>query len=82
MVELKVCIGSSCFVNGGQNVARSFQHMIEENGMHDKINFTATFCMGKCATEGVSVMINDEKFRVDPESARSFFKDKVLPLAQ
>ena len=30
MIELNVCIGSSCHVNGAHTVATSFQHLIEE----------------------------------------------------
>lgn len=80
MVELNVCIGSSCHINGAHNVAISFQHMIEEYSLHGKVNFSASFCMRQCGSQGVSVMLNGERYRISAEAARSFFKEKVLPL--
>ena len=45
MVEVSVCIGSSCHLKGSYNVIQAFQQMIEENGLHDKVDFKATLCM-------------------------------------
>lgn len=79
MTELSVCIGSACHVNGAHNVIQTFQHLIEENGLNDKIDFKAAFCMRMCGKSGVSVILNGEKFHIQAESARDFFRDKVLP---
>ncbi|MGN0592047.1 MAG: (2Fe-2S) ferredoxin domain-containing protein, partial [Ruminococcus sp.] len=35
MVELNVCIGSSCHLKGSYNIIHTFQHLIEEKGLHD-----------------------------------------------
>ena len=80
MIELNVCIGSSCHLNAAHNVIQTFQHMIEEKGLSDKIDFKATFCMRKCNKNGVSVTLNGESFRIQAEEARGFFREKVLPL--
>lgn len=80
MIEINVCIGTACHINGAHNVVSSFLHMIEENGLHDRINLGASFCMRKCANKGVSVMLNGEKYHIQADSARSFFREKVLPL--
>ena len=32
---------------------------LEENGLADKVELSAAFCLGKC-TEGVSVKVDDE----------------------
>lgn len=80
MVELSVCIGSACHVNGANNVVMSFRHLIEEHNLHEKINFSVSFCMKKCAGKGVSVQLNGEQHRIQAEEARSFFQEKVMPL--
>ena len=80
MVELRVCIGSACHLNGAHNVIVTFQHLIEENQLHDKISFEGAFCMRQCSADGVSVSVNGVKHRVKPEMARSFFKETILPL--
>jgi len=81
MLEVSVCIGSSCYVKGSYNVIQSFQQLIEEYDLHEKINLKAAFCMKECQQSGVSVNINGEAYNVEPEKARMFFKDKVIPQA-
>ena len=82
MISLSVCIGTSCHLNGANNVAMSFQHLIEQYDLHDKVTVSAAFCMQTCSQTGVSVKINDEKFRINANEARTFFKEKVLPLVK
>ena len=45
MIELSVCIGSSCHIKGSYNVIQTFQQMIEENNLHNEVDFKGTFCM-------------------------------------
>lgn len=82
MIELSVCIGSACHINGAHNVVATFQHLIEKYNLHDKINFNASFCMKECSASGVSVMVNGTQERIAPENAKAFFREKVLPLAE
>ena len=79
MVELSVCIGSSCHIKGSYNVIQTFQEMIEESNLHDKVDFKGTFCMKRSDKPGVSVAIDNESFNIDPAQARTFFKENVLP---
>ena len=46
MVEVKVCIGTSCHLHGSYNVMMSFKQLIEEYNLHDKINLAGRFCTG------------------------------------
>jgi NADH:ubiquinone oxidoreductase subunit E len=78
MVEISVCIGTSCHLNGSYNVVQIFQQMIEEYSMHDKVNCKALFCMKQCGKKGVSVSVDGEGYRVEPEIARAFFIDTIL----
>lgn len=80
MIKISVCIGSACHLNGAHNVVSSFQHMIEENNLHDKIELAASFCMKNCTNVGVSVKIDDVAYRIAEKEARSFFRETVLPL--
>lgn len=79
MVDLCVCIGSSCHLKGSYNVVQIFQQMIEEHSMHDKVDLKATFCMRQCQRAGVEVSVNGESFDVLPETARTFFTSTVVP---
>lgn len=79
MVELKVCVGSSCHVRGSYNVLQAFQQMVEEGQLHEKIEIKAAFCVKNCQV-GVSVTVNDAVYSVKPEQARNFFNETVMPL--
>lgn len=78
MVEISVCIGTSCHLNGSYNVVQSFQQMIEEYSLHERIDLKAYFCMKQCQSKGVSVTIDNEVCRIDPENAREYFQSKIL----
>ncbi len=78
MIDLNVCIGSSCHLKGSYNVIQAFQQLIEALNLHDKVEIKAQFCMKRCQT-GVSVAFCDKVYNVSPETAKSFFESSVLP---
>lgn len=79
MMELRVCIGTSCHLRGSYNVIQTFQHLIEEKALHDKIDLKAAFCMNACQAIGVSLSFNGEKYFIRAEDAREFFNSTILP---
>jgi NADH:ubiquinone oxidoreductase subunit E len=80
MVTISVCVGSACHVKGSYNVLNSFQQLIEEYKLADKIDLKAVFCLGHC-TERVSVKIGEDKIHsVSGTTARSFFEEEIIPL--
>ena len=78
MLELNVCIGSSCHLKGSYNVIQTFRQIIEEEALHEKLSMQAQFCMKHCQY-GVSVMLDGEVYSVSPDTARSFFASYVKP---
>ena len=80
MLELSVCIGSSCHLKGSYNIIQIFQQMIEENALHDKVDFKANFCMKECQGSGVAVSVDGTVHHLQPETARDFFKQTILPV--
>ncbi len=81
MVKLSVCIGSSCHLKGSYEIVQKLQKLIADNGLDEKIEMKAAFCMKQCQ-RGVSVKVNDEICSVSPQTAETFFSEKVLPLVQ
>jgi NADH:ubiquinone oxidoreductase subunit E len=79
MLELIVCIGSSCHIKGSYNVIQTFQRIIEERALHEKIDFKSGFCMKQCQYPGTAVTVNGVKHQVDPVKAEEFFLKEVLP---
>lgn len=80
MVEIRICIGTACHLNGAHNVIAAFQHLCEEYGLHDKIDLEASFCMRQCDCKTVSVAVNGTVYRIPADDARGFFREHVLPL--
>lgn len=54
MKTIRVCVGSSCHVNGSYEVVQAFNQIIKDLGLVKKVELVGSFCMGKC-TEGVAV---------------------------
>ncbi len=80
MIELCVCIGTSCHLRGSYNVIQTFQQMIENHALHNKVALKSAFCMRECHKAGVQVSINGQTYSVDSEAAGTFFKSVVLPI--
>lgn len=81
MVKITVCIGSSCHLKGSRQLVERFQYLIKENQKDDSIELAGAFCMGKCASNGVSVTVDGDFFAVKPENVDEFFRTEVLPRA-
>lgn len=77
MVEVNVCIGTSCHLNGSYNVVQTIQQLIEEYSLHDKINIEAFFCMKQCQRNGVSISVDGVNYRIEPENTRTFFLENI-----
>ena len=76
MVNVTICIGSSCHLKGSRKGVEKLQQIISEKGLKDKVELSGTFCMGRCET-GVSVTVDGEYFSVSPESVDEFFENVV-----
>ena len=76
-MKVTICIGSFCHVKGAPQVIAELQRLVAENTLKDKVELAGKFCMGKCG-EGVSVMIGDTVYSVNPEEVDEFFKNEVL----
>lgn len=81
MVNVTVCVGSSCHLKGSRQVVESLQELIQKSGKADNINLNGAFCMGQCSTEGVSMKVDGEYFSVKPEDIEEFFKNNILTKA-
>ena len=81
MVELSVCIGSSCHLKGSRQIVERLQALVQEKGLEDKVELGGTFCMGDCVN-GVNVTVDGVKHSVSPETVDEFFEKEVLAKVQ
>ena len=51
IVNISVCVGSSCHLRGSYNIIELMKSNLARYGLTDRVNLGAAFCLGKC-TEG------------------------------
>ena len=77
MIDITVCIGSTCHVKGSKQVMEQLKNLISLNRLAGKVNLHGTFCMGKWQ-QGVAVMIDGDVYSVHPDTVNNFFTEEVL----
>ena len=77
MVNVTVCVGSTCHVKGTNLVVERFKALIAEKGLSDKVSLRGMFCVGNCQ-KGVSVTVDGVVYSVHPETADEFFAEQIL----
>jgi NADH:ubiquinone oxidoreductase subunit E len=59
MIQVSICVGSSCHLKGSYQIIQIFQDLLKKHRLEDKVDFKASFCLGRC-TKGVSVKVDEE----------------------
>ena len=77
MINVTICIGSSCYLKGSRDVIAILERLIALHNVGDKVTLVGSFCMGHC-TEGVCVKIDDQLFSLSPANTEAFFDNEVL----
>ncbi len=78
-MKIQICIGSSCHLKGAPLIIELFQKSIAEHHLEDKVDLVGSFCLGKCGSEGVSIVIDDELITgVTQDNFYRLFDEKVL----
>ncbi len=78
MIEVKICVGSSCHLKGAPQVVEEFKRLISEKELKDKVKLKASFCQNNC-TQGVNITIGKEKIdNVGPEDVEKIVNKKIL----
>ena len=76
---VQVCVGSSCYLKGSEEVVRLFEKAVAEYDLEGEVILTGNFCVGKCNRIGVTVQIDDDiHVGVTKENFDGFLKENVL----
>lgn len=75
-MEIKVCVGSACYVKGSHDVIEQLQQLIRDYHLEESVILKASFCLGHC-TEAVSVTIDDTVYSVPKDKVSEFFIEQV-----
>ncbi len=82
MITIHLCVGSSCYVRGSDQVARSLQELIAHHSLEETVEIVGTFCLEHCSM-GVTLQVDGQVFpEIYPETVEDFFHQAILPRAQ
>ncbi len=57
-VQVRVCVGTTFFLNGSQELLRKLVNHVERAGLQDRVEINATFCMENCG-QSPNVRVGD-----------------------
>ena len=78
MTTVSVCVGSSCHLKGSYNIINLLKDAVSKNGLEEKVEVKAAFCLGKCQN-GVSMKVDDEIVTgVNTENFAEVFEKYIL----
>lgn len=79
MLIVQVCVGSSCFLKGSQDIIEMLQEAIAEHHIEDDVVLNGSFCIGQCNRVGVTIQVNDDiHVGITRENFKEFFKTHIL----
>lgn len=76
---VQICVGSSCYLKGSQDVIEMFGKSIEEHNLEDQVTLCGSFCAGRCNREGVTITVDDDVFTgITKDNFKDFFAQRIL----
>ncbi|MEG0570427.1 MAG: (2Fe-2S) ferredoxin domain-containing protein [Oscillospiraceae bacterium] len=82
MIEIRVCVGSSCHMKGSYQVIKTFTDLIKTNDLEEIVKLKASFCLGDCIN-GISVRVDEKPvLNVGFSNAETVFYQEIYPKAQ
>ena len=83
MLFVQICVGSSCYLKGSQEIVELFERAIAEHHLEDEVILSGSFCIGKCNRIGVTVQVGEDiHVGITPESFREFFRKHILDVIE
>ena len=70
--EIKICMGSACYVKGNRENLDFIKDYINENGLDSKITLTGGLCGNKCG-DGPRITVNGKDYK-------NVTKEKILEI--
>lgn len=79
MKTVTVCVGSSCHLKGSYQVVQSYQKLIKQEHLEDKLTLKASFCQGQCKG-GIAVTFEGEYLPdVSITNCEQVFRERIMP---
>ncbi len=76
-LNVRVCVGTNCFLKGSQAVLQGLLREVDENDLHDSVAISASFCFEKCE-RGPTVELDGKRIqRCQPEQAIAALREQL-----
>lgn len=83
MVFVQVCVGSSCYLKGSQEIVDLLESAVAEHHLEDDVVLSGSFCIGKCNRVGVTVQVDDDiHVGITRDNFREFFNKNILEVIE
>ncbi len=77
--EIRLCMGSSCFSRGNQDVLNLIRDYIESHDLEEQVDFRGHLCQGNC-NKGPNLRIDDREFSRVKASGVELLLEQALGL--
>ena len=78
-MTIQVCVGSSCYLKGSQEIVEMLQDAMTEHQIENEITLIGALCIGKCNRVGVTVQVDDDIHTgITKENFKEFFTEHIL----
>lgn len=78
-MKIEICVGSSCYLKGSNEIIELITSEIKKEKLEDIITLTGCFCAGKCNRIGVTIIVDEEIYTgVTTQNFKEFWNDKIL----
>lgn len=77
LVEITICLGSSCFARGNKKAVGIIQDYLKENKLEESVKLKGNHCFDKC-NRGPVLKINDQIFEGVQEETIPEILDREL----
>ena len=82
-MDLIVCVGDHCHLNGSEMVVRCFQELLAEDALEREVTLKGSFCCGQCSgvEDAASVCIRcaGRVFFTHYTDAEACFREQIRP---
>lgn len=79
MLIVQICIGSSCYIKGSEELVEMMEKAIAEHHLEDDVVLTGSFCTGRCNRIGVTIQVNDDvHVGITRDNFYEFFNKNIL----
>ncbi len=61
IIEIRICMGSSCYSRGNLKVKEIIEGFVQSRGLEERVDFRGELCCGRCG-EGPNLTLDGQEY--------------------